>query len=75
MESNTTKDEVIEVMERDWSIARSFSKYADKLHKKATEAKRAARAAATSGAGDNEANISANISAQQDVPPTNVIRV
>ncbi len=45
VDNNVTKDEALAVMEVEWSAAKSVSKYADALHKKATAAQRAKEAA------------------------------
>mgnify|MGYP000022616419 CR=1 FL=1 len=45
VDNNVTKDEALEVMEEEWTAAKSLSTYADALHKKATAAQRPKKAA------------------------------
>jgi len=67
MENNIEKDEAIAMMETDWSMQRSFSKYGDMLNKKFTAAKRAAKAS-TDDATEADDD-SADKSSQPDDPP------
>ncbi len=56
VDNNVTKDEALAVMEEEWTAAKSLSKYAESLHKKATAAKRAKKAAQDAAANDNNSD-------------------